>query len=68
MRVSKIFRVAMIEQDIADVLALSALAGISYEKTGRLMKDLPSAKFVDVIAVSECLNLELKFEPSNQGG
>ena len=61
MKISKIFGKAMIDNDIPDVLALSKLAGISYERTMRLMKDQSSAKFIDVIAIAECLDLDLKF-------
>ena len=61
MELSKIFGKAMVDQDIKGFKQLSERAGISYERTIRIMKDQPSAKMVDVIAIAECLGLKLKF-------
>ncbi len=51
----------MVDQDIKGFKQLSERAGISYERTIRIMKDQPSAKMVDVVAIAECLGLKLKF-------
>jgi DNA-binding phage protein len=62
MKLSKIFGKAMIDKDVqGGVRQLAEMAGISYEKTMRIMKDQPSAKMVDVIAVAECLDLKITF-------
>lgn len=61
MVLSKIFAKAMVDKEVKGVKQLSELAGISYEKTSRIMKDQSSAKMVDVVAVARCLDLELKF-------
>ena len=61
MEVSKIFGKAMVDNEVKGFKQLSELAGISYERTIRIMKDEPSAKMVDVIAVADCLSLKLKF-------
>lgn len=61
MGLSKIFAKAMVDKEIRGYKQLSESAGISYEKTVRIMKDQPSAKMVDVIAVANCLDLKLKF-------
>lgn len=61
MELGKIFGKAMVDKDIKGIKQLSDCAGISYEKTIRIMKDQPSAKIVDVIAVADCLGLKIKF-------
>jgi DNA-binding phage protein len=61
MELSKIFGKAMVDNEVKGFKQLSELAGISYERTIRIMKDEPSAKMVDVIAIADCLNLKLKF-------
>lgn len=61
MEVNKIFAKAMVDKGVVGNKRLSELAGISYEKTIRIMKNAPSAKMVDVIAVADCLDLKLKF-------
>lgn len=61
MELSKIFGKTMVDQDIKGFKQLSERAGISYERTIRIMKDQPSAKMVDVVAIAECLGLKLKF-------
>ena len=61
MVLSKVFAKAMVDKEVKGVKQLSELAGISYEKTVRIMKDQSSAKLVDVVAVANCLDLELKF-------
>ena len=61
MELSKIFAKAMVDKDIKGLKKLSEHAGISYEKTVRIMKDQPSAKMVDVAAIANCLDLKIKF-------
>lgn len=61
MKLSKVFGKAMVDKEVKGFKQLSDLSGISYERTIRIMKDEPSAKMVDVVAVGECLGLELKF-------
>ena len=61
MELSVVFGKAMIDSNVKGVKQLSELAGISYERAIRIMKDEPSAKLVDVIAVADCLGLKLKF-------
>jgi hypothetical protein len=58
---SSIFKKAMVDSGVSGNKQLSELAGISYEKTMRIMKDQPSAKLVDVVAIATCLGLKLKF-------
>lgn len=60
MELSKIFGKAMIDKDVKGYKQLSELSGVSYEKTIRIMKDAPSAKIVDVIAVAKSLDLNIK--------
>lgn len=63
MQLSVIFGTAMAEKGIKGNVKLSKMAGISYEKTLRIMKDQPSAKLIDVVAIAKCLELEFKFIP-----
>ena len=61
MNISKVFRKAMVDKDIKGTYQLAELAGISYDKCIRIMKDQPSCKIVDVVQVANVLDLELKF-------
>lgn len=61
MKVSKLFKKAMIDKNIRGIKQLSEMAGISYDRCFRLMKDQPSTKMVDVIAVADVLGLKLKW-------
>lgn len=63
MKVGKIFSKAMVDKDIVGSKNLSLIAGISYEKTLRIMSDQSSAKMVDVNAVAKCLGLQMQFVP-----
>lgn len=63
MEVGKIFSKAMVDANIVGAKNLSIAAGISYEKTLRIMSDQSSAKMVDVNAVAECLGLRMQFVP-----
>jgi DNA-binding phage protein len=67
MKLSKIFGKAMIDQDVKGIKQLAEIAGISYEKTIRIMKDQSSAKHVDILAVANCLGLKLKFVSHGDG-
>ena len=61
MQISKILAKAMIDKDITSIRDLAGRAGISYERASRLMNDKPSAKMIDVLAVANCLDIEIKF-------
>lgn len=68
MQVSKIFRKAMIDKDVKSINQLATMADMSYDRCFRVMKDKPSAKMIDVVAVASALGLKLKFiSPGKEG-
>ena len=61
MQVKTIIKKAMIDCDVVGAKALSERAGISYEKTLRLLKGDTSVRLKDAVTVAECLGLKLTF-------
>ena len=61
MQVKTILKKAMIDCDVVGAKALSERAGISYEKTLRLLRGDTSVRLKDAVIVAECLGLKLTF-------
>lgn len=61
MQVKTILKKAMIDCDVVGAKALSERAGISYEKTLRLLKGDTSVRLKDAVTVADCLGLKLAF-------
>jgi len=57
----KTFQKAMIDKGITGNPELSALSGVSYDITLRLMKGSRLVKLMDVVATADALDIELKF-------
>ena len=60
MNLSTVFKKAMIDMDIKGAKQLSEIAGISYEKTLRILAGDTSVRLKDAVIIATALGYELK--------